>query len=401
MHLPETTRTRDINEKIFRRSGTRFFQNCTISQVTLRMFHVVLLFCILNTYLSAASKLLPPKDYEIIKINTLEEVGNLYKDRLANDENVVFHILSTGTFLTRRIQKYWDVEETVQDLQREGYHPQDKTLRKIYKSSRLYKGLRKIFKPPPVPYVEFYFTNFTVEKSRQLLPVSPCHSEINGEGSIIKMQLTEIDRIAPQGTIGVPKPLQLFLSSGEADIALEDESLSMVSLKCNLAHGEIGQIFLRNTAFFYYNSWYRTVLYDRDTHEFSTNDQFKKRDRQRMVLKGGLGEWLCATHKIIQLQCFNVIRDITIPETPSLLPNITYPPKNIDSAKGSNKTEIPQSVKNNTALFPIHNKNKTDPAKTLNRKYPQVKNMDQFRKLKSQSNYKGVWLKSSNTKTPT
>lgn len=265
-------------------------------------------------YLVLASTLRPPKDYEVVSVGGLDEIERDYKKTLKKGKDVVFHINGSNTFLTRRKQEYWDVEETVPEYRKANLHSLDLLFRKVYKQALWNKGLRSLFKLPPIPYVEFFYANFSMTTSRTMLPVSPCHSELLGEGSVIKMQLTEIGRSTPQGTIGVPKSLQRYLTSGEAEVEVEDEHLSTMSIKCTIPHGEVGQIFLSDTEFLNYHTWYRTVMYDQRRKKFIANSEFRKRPLERMVLKGGMGEWLCATSKMIELQCFNVVKDLSVPE---------------------------------------------------------------------------------------
>lgn len=262
--------------------------------------------------LSLAAVPLVPDDYKVVSVKDFEDIEDNYMNLLKNDQKVVFRIESTKSFLTRRIQKYWDVEDTVHEYQLAQVRSINKMFTKTYRKALFSKNLRDFFKRPPVPYVEFYYSDFSVERSRGLLPISPCHSEILGEGSLIKMQIVLVSRTTPQGTIGVPKALQKFLSSGEAEVEVEYESQAMMNIKCWIPHGQIGQIFLSDTTFLYYTTWYRTVLFDRGKGKLVTNTNFKKRARERTVIKGGLGEWSCATSKLIQLQCFNVVRDITL-----------------------------------------------------------------------------------------
>lgn len=285
--------------------------------------HTLLLCFLLNLWLTVANSIQIPKGYTVIKVDSVEEIEEKFLHIINKKHSkVVFHIRSTGTYFTQRVQKYWDVEETFLDLDYEKSPTVDRKLLKIYMKSRLFKGLKNIFKKSLIPYVEFYFSDYTVEQSRDLLPISPCHNEINGEGSVVKMQLTDIRKSTPHGTIGVPKILQRYLSSGEADIETEDENLKAFSIKCHVSQGEIGQIFLSDTAFLNYNLWYRTRIYDPTTGRFSNHSKFEDRGRERMILKGRIGQWVCATNKMIQLQCFNVIRDITIADKPSISPVI-------------------------------------------------------------------------------
>lgn len=264
--------------------------------------------------------MIPPviQDYNVIEVDSLQVIERMLKNkRISQDNETVFHIANSGTFLARRDPKHWRVEDSVENFVNEYTPFGDKKLSKIL-NSRFFKALKNMVKRPPIPYIEFYFTDFRVEESKSMIPVSPCQNELQGEGSILKMQMTGIDRATPHGTIGIPKLLQGVLSGGEAEFETEDENLAMLSLKCTIPHGEMGQIFLRNTAFLYYRLWYRTSIYIQQTSKFNVLSEFKEKGEERSIIKGGMGEWLCATSSMKLLECFRPVQDIMKPEETSV-----------------------------------------------------------------------------------
>lgn len=367
---------------------------------------------ILCFLLCTSSALKPPLvyDYEVIDVKNVEEIERLLKKKHEKpDKQAVFHIASSGTFLSRRDPIHWQVEESVKDLAKESSPIGDKKLSKLLRS-RLLKGLKNILKHPPIPYVEFYFSNFTVKKSKSLIPVSPCHSELLGEGSVVKLQMTDIDRATPHGTIGIPKLLQGVLSGGEAEFETEDENLSTFSLKCTIPHGQMGQIFLSDTVFLYYKLWYRTLIYDQQKGIFKVSSEFKEKGTERSIIKGGMGEWFCATSSMIQLQCFNTVRDITIPEgplntvmpTPIKMPNklrhssnnytlpITNPIPPASSPPGSAPLRSPIDKENLSKA----NQSSTNPKHSFMNS--QIKNMKEYLELKKLKQYRPIKPKRQN-----
>ncbi|WPK25323.1 hypothetical protein PUMCH_002634 [Australozyma saopauloensis] len=341
-------------------------------------FTSVVLSSLLLSSLSNASSL--PKDYEIVEVKDIEEAQKRYSSLLGKKYNqMVFRLLDSGTFLTRRVQEYWDVEETLQELQYGDTLSSDLRLQNLYKNSRLSMGLKKKFKDRPIPYVEFFYSDFAIERSNDLLPVSPCHSEILGEGSVVKVQLTEITRATPQGKIGVPNFLQLILSTGEADLEVERENLLMMSLKCNVDHGEVGQIFLSHTEFLYFNTWYRTVWFDPNTGTFTKPEDFQKRPRERMVMKYGIGEWYCVTSKLRPLKCQEVVTDITDPlDVPAKNPTIEDTTKDEEDEEKANHVEQCDDCKR-PLLHPA--------------KLPTIYNMSQYQALKKLKGFTAIWPK--------
>lgn len=285
----------------------------------------------LCSILCICSAIIPPviHDYEVIEVENVQAIELLLKKKQNKTEKKpVYHIASSGTFLTKRDQNHWQVEDSVEDLCKETLPFADKKLHKMI-GSNLLKGLKNMFKHPPIPYVEFYFSDFHVEKSRSLTPMSLCFNELRGEGSVIKAQLTNIVRSTPHGTIGFPRLLQGVLSGGEAEFETEDEDLSLFSLKCTIPHGEIGRIFLSETVFLHYTMWYRTSIYIQQSGTFNVLSEFKKKGEEKSIIKGGIGEWFCATSSMMQLQCFDKDLEIIFPEksltnvTPTRLQTLT------------------------------------------------------------------------------
>lgn len=196
----------------------------------------------------------------------------------------LFYINETETFLAPKDKSLWD--EPASLLEHRGW-------------------LRWWHRRGP-EWVEFRFIDTSSHVSRDLTPVLPCHSEVWGPGGQVALH-AEIGR-----SLGMDVPLGLQVNTWVAALVWF-QGVNFVTAKsvqslvwCPISHGEIGQLFLSGTRFFDYTTEVRLHEYEWDAMLLEPQLDFIRKAPERKILKDGLGEWVCATDRVVDLQCFDL-----------------------------------------------------------------------------------------------
>ncbi|GEQ70620.1 hypothetical protein JCM33374_g4298 [Metschnikowia sp. JCM 33374] len=230
---------------------------------------------------------------DLITVENLAEVVEKHSETLAKAEVcVVFKLEASKTFLARKMTNRWATEASIE------------TLANTKISSRFwaFSPMASKAKEESV-WVEFYYDNFEHRTSDTLVPASPCHSELLGEGGLITLQNVFLTSISGEGKLGAEFTIRTFVISTSAAVSLSKANAFSVKLNCVIRHNEVGQLFLTNTKYLYYTPWSRILLYNSKTKEFSEGGKFVEKARERSIISGGVGDWICVTSSFAELQC--------------------------------------------------------------------------------------------------
>lgn len=247
--------------------------------------------------LVVAAPLVKPKKYQllnseaagIIEVENLRELETKYAAQsIGASDDVVFHLRDSKTFVAREKNDYWDMEENLDEL--EG---------------------RKIVRNDEVALVEFGFERAYIANSEDLIPVSYCHSETEGQGGALNIQSSIGLSQSFAGSFGVNPNSVAFSLSLMASVGLEQTLSINTVIGCSAQHGEIVQLFLVDTKFIYYTPTVRVLKFNKKTERFAEPGKFEKKRQRRAVVKGGIGKWICGSSSVIPLQCSQLTTIIT------------------------------------------------------------------------------------------
>lgn len=198
----------------------------------------------------------------------------------------VFHLEDSNTYVARKDNTYWNVEENLDDL----VDPKKKKNKK------------------DVEWVEFGFDKIYESRSSDLIPVSHCHSQVNGQGGTISVQgvMGQVQTLS--GTLGITPWAELFAVTLTSTVTLERPHATKMVLACNAKHGEVVQIFLEGTRFLYYTPRVRELAFDKKKNQFRKPGKFMVQPQKKAVVRGGVGDWVCGSSTVIPLQCSRLIR---------------------------------------------------------------------------------------------
>lgn len=225
---------------------------------------------------------------KILEVMNLSHLETKYGKLLATSENTIFHLIDTKTFVAKRNNDYWDLEENLDDLS------------KIEKT-----------KKHEVSWVEFGFQRTYITKSENRIPVSHCHSETEGQGGALNIQSSVGVAQSLTGSFGVNPNTVAFSLSLTASVALELSLSVNTVLGCSARHGEIVQLFLVDTKFVYYTPKVRMLIYDKKKGKLLKAGQFENKKQRRAVVRGGIGEWICGSSTVIPLECSQLSTSVT------------------------------------------------------------------------------------------
>ncbi|OBA23499.1 hypothetical protein METBIDRAFT_34257 [Metschnikowia bicuspidata var. bicuspidata NRRL YB-4993] len=219
---------------------------------------------------------------DLVSVQSYDEITSKYSDLLAPDSTrcVLFRIKESQTFLTRKGRRKWGLDTPVESLAKLGSLRQDST-----------------------QWLEFFYSDFANSTATGLTPVSLCHSEVLGEGSLVSFETIFNSASGFGGELTGDFDLFKLAVSTAAEVTLEKATSIAVKILCAIKPGEIGQLYLTNTQYIYYTPWFRTRGYDSVTNLFSDGDEYSERPRERRIMKGGIGDWVCASSSVADLQC--------------------------------------------------------------------------------------------------
>lgn len=241
---------------------------------------------------------------ELISVQNIDEVTENYLEILTFPTLcVLFQIKDTNTFLIRKSKRRWNYASSLESLSRitgKSFFPS------ISGSSRfsLFKRFAKV--RDEFLWVELYFDDFEHRSTGGQVPISPCHSEILGDGTVVSFQTVFLSNIGGTGGLTADFDIWSFVIGVAADTTLETAKAFSLKIRCNIGRGEVGQLLLANTRYLYYTPSYRILIFNLKTMQFSKEDGFKKQKRERRIIKGGIGDWECATSSVAELQCNSV-----------------------------------------------------------------------------------------------
>lgn len=226
----------------------------------------------------------------VLEVQTLSElVERNLLSKPAND--ILFFVSETNTYVAPKDENYWDVEVDLDDI--------DDSLNR-----RNGKNL--------AVWIEFGFEKTYIASSDDKIPVSRCHSETNGQGGALNIQSSVGASRSLTGSFGV-KPNTVTVSlTLTGTVSLERPENINTVIACSAKPGDVVQLFLLKTKFLYFTPKFRLLEFNRKSRTLKEPGDFIEQRQQRAVIKGGVGEWLCATASMIPLQCADQVSDITI-----------------------------------------------------------------------------------------
>ncbi|KAM9928165.1 hypothetical protein OXX59_002039 [Metschnikowia pulcherrima] len=238
---------------------------------------------------------------DLIPVKDTHEITSNYSSFLESSERcVLFQIEDSNTFLARKSKRWRNFEASVESLATVAGRPRIGAglgpLRFTFLSK--YFSVRD-----DSAWVEFYYDDFENRTIPGLTPVSLCHSELMGEGSVVSFQSFFVATFGAVGVLTADFDFQNFAISTAAEVTLERANAISVKVRCAINHGEIGQLFLASTQYLYFTPWHRLRVYDKKTKSFSEGESFSQSTRERRIVKGGAGDWVCATSSMTNLQC--------------------------------------------------------------------------------------------------
>lgn len=231
------------------------------------------------------------KNARIIEVQDLTELQSNYANFLAKpNEDLVFHIQVSNTFVAESDNAYWNIEENLEDLA------------KIEEKDGKNKH--------EVSWIEFGFEKVYVSDSGSRIPVSHCHSETEGQGGSLNIQSTIGLGRTLTGSFGVKPGLLTATLSLTGSVSLDETDSVTTAVVCDVKHGEVVQLFLIGSQFLFYTPKVRMLKFNQKRGEFGHPRKFATQQQRRAVVRGGLGEWVCGSSSIIPLQCSQVVLEI-------------------------------------------------------------------------------------------
>lgn len=250
-----------------------------------------------------AAAILVARDFElpssqsarIIEVRNLTELQNKFSKALSEPtEDFVFHVENTNTFVAQKNNDYWDIEENLDGLSAAGFRKKKS------------KGDKN-----EISWIEFGFQKLYIVDSATRIPVSHCHSEVNGQGGALNIQSTIGLGQSLTGSFGVSPNIVAISLSLTGSVTLELSESVTNAVACDVKHGEVVQLFLVGSQFIYYTPRMRELTYDRKKKSWRKLPKFSTQKQRRAVVRGGLGEWACGSSTVIPLQCSYVSHRIT------------------------------------------------------------------------------------------
>lgn len=225
----------------------------------------------------------------VLEVQTLSEL--VERNLLSKPTNdILFFVSETNTYVAPKDEKHWDVEVDLDVI--------DDSLNR-----RNGKNLA---------WIEFGFEKTYIASSDDKIPVSRCHSETNGQGGALNIQSSVGASRSLTGSFGV-KPNTVAVSlTLTGTVSLERPENINTVIACSARPGDVVQLFLLKTKFLYFTSKFRVLEFNRKSQILKEPGDFIEQRQQRAVIKGGVGEWMCATASMIPLQCADMVSDITI-----------------------------------------------------------------------------------------
>lgn len=230
-----------------------------------------------------------PDDFKVVNVNGLREVETKYLLLLTSNEPVVFYLAKSRTYLTRKEEEFWDVIEDL-DL--------------LFEEAKAKPAAKKI------ELIEFRFDKLYHADHEDLIPVSPCHSEVQGHGGAIAMQLNVGLSSAYSGALGISPNIYVWAISLTAKVTVDRSGSIATTITCSAKEGEMVQVFLARTHFLYYTPYFRLRQFDIEKGKFEKAGKMVTLPQKRVVTSGGVGEWVCGTSSVIPLQCSHVVYDL-------------------------------------------------------------------------------------------
>lgn len=191
------------------------------------------------------------------------------------------------------------------DLQQEWLRGSEHSVSSFVRDLKAVESMRR--NGDHILYTHFYFRDLRDELSEKLYPVSLCHSEIYGEGSTVSMQVVLTGSRGVSGGLNIDPLIKWKALTFNTDLEFEKFASTGMSIKCNIAKGEVGQLFLSRTRKLTYTPWSRNVVYDTQAKSFIDLDlPHDKWPEESRIIQSGIGEWVCATSSRAELQCHGV-----------------------------------------------------------------------------------------------
>lgn len=229
---------------------------------------------------------------QLVEAQNLHQVATDYSHLLDSDSAVMFHLTESGTFLAQKQLQFWDVEKVLDDsgpVPAAGTSPE---------------------------WVEWGYDDISASEYIHHIPVSPCHSEVQGQGGAIYFRDIVAAELIRGATYGVSTDILLATLELTAGLSLAHGSSRSTTLTCSAKHGEIVQVFLRNTHFLYFTPRYRVLRYNARRGQFWGPVGFAFQPRQKEMAANGVGELVCGSSAVMALSCDLVVGDVR--EAPEL-----------------------------------------------------------------------------------
>lgn len=224
---------------------------------------------------------------ELVEVEGLYDITHHHALKLKPGTPVMFRLRQSDTFLAQKQLEFWDVERLLDE-------------------SVPVQHDAKVSSE----WVEWGYEDYEVSEFLHNIPVSLCHSELEGEGGAIYFRsivATDRGRGASFGITPKAYGNSLALSSS----VLISEALAIsTTLTCSAKHGEIVQVFLRNTHFLYFTPKFRVLAYNRRENRFAVPQTFTRQPRQKEVVANGVGDWVCGSSSVMNLMCDSVVDDV-------------------------------------------------------------------------------------------
>lgn len=222
----------------------------------------------------------------LVEAQDLYHVTTTFFDLVEENAPVVFHLAESGTFLAQKQLQFWDVERVLDDI-------------------------------GPVPavgggpeWVEWGYDDIAASEYLHSIPVSPCHSEVEGQGGAIYFRDIVATEHVRGATYGVNSDILLLTVQLSAGVSLAQGQVRSTTLTCSAKHGEIVQVFLRNTHFLSFTPRFRVLRYNPRRRRFRGPVAFLLQPRQKEIVANGVGELVCGSSAVMGLSCDAVIGDV-------------------------------------------------------------------------------------------
>lgn len=220
----------------------------------------------------------------IIEAQNLGQVAAEFSHLLGAESQVMFRLVERGTFLAPKQLQFWDVETEL------GEHADS------------------IARGPE--WVEWGFDDIVASDYLHHIPVSPCHSEVAGHGgSIYFRDIVASDQVRG-ASYGVSSDILAGTLELTAGVSLARSEARSTTFTCSAKHGEIVQVFLRNTHFLHFTPRFRVLWYHARRAQFRGPTRFTVQPRQKEVVASGVGELVCGSSAVVALSCDAVVADV-------------------------------------------------------------------------------------------